>query len=50
LKVLAKRTPYSPEYLSLLARKGSLDAVREGRVWKSTKATIDRYIELHGRK
>lgn len=44
---LAKGTPYSAEYLSLLARKGSLDAVKDGRVWKSTKETIAFYIEQH---
>jgi Fic family protein len=47
LSVLAKGTPYSAEYLSLLARKGTLDAVKVGRVWKSTKSTIKTYIENH---
>lgn len=50
LKELTKGTPYSAEYLSLLARKGMLDAVREGRVWKSTRKTIQTYIDQHGRK
>lgn len=44
LSALAKDTPYSAEYLSLLARKGMLDAVKVGRVWKSTKETINAYI------
>lgn len=47
---LAKGTPYSAEYLSLLARKGMIDAVREGRIWKSTRKNIDTYIAEHGRR
>lgn len=47
---LAKGTPYSAEYLSLLARRGLLDAVKVGRVWMSTKKTIDTYIKEHGNK
>lgn len=46
---LAKGTPYSAEYLSLLARKGVIDAVKIGRVWKSTKQTINSYLDQHGR-
>lgn len=34
---LAKSAPYSAEYLSLLARKGRIDAINEGKTWKSTK-------------
>lgn len=45
LSALAKGTPYLAEYLSLLARKGMLDAVKVGRVWKSTKETINAYIK-----
>ena len=47
---LAEGTPYSAEYLSLLARKGALDAVKVGRIWMSTKKTIDTYIAEHGNK
>jgi len=47
LATLAKGTPYSAEYLSLLARKGMLDAVKVGRVWNSTKSTISSYVEQH---
>jgi len=50
LKELTNGTPYSAEYLSLLARKGMLDAVREGKIWKSTRKSIQVYIEQHGRK
>ncbi|MEM3065343.1 MAG: Fic family protein [Candidatus Nitrosotenuis sp.] len=44
LAKLAKNTPYSAEYLSLLARKGRIDAIKEGKTWKSTKKIIDAYI------
>ena len=47
LSEAAKRTPYSAEYLSLLARKGMLDAIKVGRVWMTTKKNIKRYVELH---
>jgi Fic family protein len=50
LSELAKGTPYSAEYLSLQARKGVLDAVKVGRIWMSTKKTIETYISEHGRK
>lgn len=50
LNDLAKKTPYSAEYLSLQARKGILDAVKVGRVWMSTEKTIANYIKEHGRK
>jgi len=47
LSVAARGTPYSAEYLSLLARRGLLDAVKVGRVWMTTRSTIKRYIEAH---
>ncbi|MEW6603080.1 MAG: Fic family protein [Thermoproteota archaeon] len=50
LAELAKGTPYSAEYLSLQARKGVLDAVKVGRMWMSTKKTIETYMKEHGRK
>lgn len=50
LSILAKKTPYSAEYLSLQARKGVLDAVKVGRVWMSTRKTIETYMKDHGRK
>ncbi|HKU49737.1 MAG TPA: Fic family protein [Nitrososphaera sp.] len=50
LSQLAKSSPYSSEYLSLQARKGVLDAVKIGRSWMSTRKTIAKYIEEHGRK
>jgi excisionase family DNA binding protein len=41
----AKGTPYSQEYLSLLARKGSIGAVKIGRNWFIKKSALDRYIK-----
>lgn len=37
--------PYGQEYLSLLARKGKLDAYKEGRNWLSTQDAIKKYFE-----
>jgi len=50
LSQLAKGTPYSAEYLGLLARKGALDAVKVGRVWKSTRRTVEAYSRERGTK
>lgn len=41
----SKLTPYSQEYLSLLARKGTIGAVKIGRNWYIAKEEIDRYLE-----
>jgi len=43
----AKGTPYTQEYLSLLARKGKLDSIKLGRNWMVTKKAIDEYINKH---
>lgn len=40
----SKITPYSQEYLSLLARKGALGAYKQGRNWVVTKNELDRYL------
>lgn len=45
LSLLASSTPYSSEYLGLLARRGLIDAYKEGRNWVSTKKAIDTYVE-----
>lgn len=45
LSEIAPETPYSAEYLGLLARRGLIDAYKEGRNWVSTKKAIDAYIE-----
>ncbi len=39
----AKNTPYSQEYLSLLARRGLIGAVKVGRNWKITQKALDEY-------
>ena len=46
----AKHCAYSQEYLSLLARKGKLDATKFGRNWVTTKKAIETYSSKTGRK
>jgi Fic family protein len=46
LKEAAKGTPYSHEYLSLLARKGILPAVKFRRNWMTTHDAVQEYISL----
>jgi len=41
----AKDSPYSQEYLSLLARKGRIDAIKLGRNWHVKKETIEEYVK-----
>ncbi len=43
LREAAEGTPYSQEYLSLLARTGRLEAIKRGRNWYTTAAAIGRY-------
>ncbi|MBI3190762.1 Fic family protein [archaeon] len=45
IKEAAKGTSYTQEYLSLLARKGKLDAIKLGRNWVVTKKTVENYIK-----
>ncbi len=45
IKEAAKGTPYTQEYLSLLARKGKLDAIKLGRNWIVTKKVVEDYIK-----
>jgi len=35
--------PYGQEYLSLLARRGKIDAYKDGKVWLTTKAAVQQY-------
>lgn len=35
--------PYGEEYIGLLARRGKIDAYKEGKIWYTTKAAIDAY-------
>jgi Fic family protein len=37
-------SPYSQEYISLLARQGKIDAHKEGRNWFTTKKAIEEYM------
>ena len=39
----AEGTPYSQEYLSLLARRGRIDATKRGRVWYTTRRAVEAY-------
>ncbi|MCK4532023.1 MAG: helix-turn-helix domain-containing protein, partial [Candidatus Aenigmarchaeota archaeon] len=41
----AEGSPYSQEYLSLLARKGRLESIKLGRNWFVKKEAIKRYIK-----
>ncbi|MBI4174063.1 MAG: Fic family protein [Candidatus Aenigmarchaeota archaeon] len=45
IKEAAKGTAYTQEYLSLLARKGRLDAIKLGRNWVVAKKTVENYIK-----
>ncbi len=45
LREAAEGTPYSPSYLSLLARKGRLEAIKRGRNWYTTRKAVMRYVE-----
>ena len=40
----AKYTPYSREYLSLLARQGKIAAIKIGRNWQITQNALNEYI------
>jgi len=43
LRKAAQGTPYSQEYLSLLARKGRLEAIKRGRAWYTTRRAVAEY-------
>lgn len=44
------KAPYGQEYLSLLARRGKIDAFKEGRNWLTTKEAVEDYIQNRKRK
>jgi Fic family protein len=50
LKEASKLTPYTQEYLSLLARKGNIGAFKLQRNWVITKKALNEYIKTHPRK
>jgi Fic family protein len=43
LREAVEGTPYSQEYLSLLARTGRIEAVKRGRIWFTTRNAIEGY-------
>jgi Fic family protein len=43
LREAAQGAPYGQEYLSLLARKGHLEAIKRGRVWHTTRRAVAAY-------
>ena len=49
LRTLARRSPYSQEYLSLRARQGALGAVKRDGVWYSSLRSLREYEEDIGR-
>jgi Fic family protein len=42
--------PYGQEYISLLARKGKIDAFKEGKDWLTTKVAVEEYMARRKRK
>ncbi|MDP3991092.1 MAG: hypothetical protein Q8P63_02240, partial [Candidatus Nealsonbacteria bacterium] len=46
----AKNSPYSQEYLSLLARQGKIAAKKFGRNWYITQEALEEYLTDHGIK
>jgi len=49
LRQAAQGTPYSQDYLSLLARKGRLEAIKHGRNWYTTRKAVDEYLRSVGK-
>ncbi len=45
LRAATVGTPYSQEYLSLLARTGRLEAIKRGRVWYTTRRALAAYAD-----
>lgn len=44
IRAVYKDTPYSQEYLSLLARRGKIEAAKFGRNWFVSKEAVKKYI------
>lgn len=42
--------PYGQEYISLLARRGKIDAYKEGRNWLTTREAVENYMVTRKRK
>ncbi|CUS03799.2 conserved protein of unknown function [Candidatus Promineifilum breve] len=45
LREAAQNSPYSQEYLSLLARTGRLEAIKRGRNWYTTRRAVETYSQ-----
>lgn len=45
LREAAQGTPYSQEYLSLLARLGRIEAMKRGKTWYTTRRAVQAYEE-----
>ena len=45
LREAADGTPYSQEYLSLLARLGRIEATKRGKIWYTTRRAVQTYRE-----
>lgn len=42
--------PYGQEYVSLLARRGKIDAYKQGHVWLTTRSALQEYLTTRKRK
>ncbi|MFO7683968.1 MAG: Fic family protein [Chloroflexota bacterium] len=49
LREAAELTPYSQEYLSLLARTGKLEAMKHDRNWMTTRQALETYMQSVGK-
>lgn len=45
VKEASKMTPYSPDYLSLLIRKGRLEGYKKGKNWHTTESAVRAYLQ-----
>ncbi|MEY2828733.1 MAG: hypothetical protein RIQ33_591 [Bacteroidota bacterium] len=45
-----EQMPYGQEYISLLARRGKIDAHKEGNTWYTTKSAVTNYMDGRKRK
>jgi fido (protein-threonine AMPylation protein) len=50
MSALAEGTPYSPAYLRALVLRGRLRAVRDGRLWLSSRAWLSDYVASRDRR
>lgn len=50
LTALAAGTPYSPTYLRELVHAGRLEAVRDGKLWLSSRAWLENYLRSRDRR